>query len=203
MTSVEEAGERAPGLLKALDSKRRHAGWAMALRGLVAVIFGIVALLKPDVAAGVFVAAFAVFAFADGILDFVLAAELGRAGQRWGWYVVGGIVSIAAGIVALAYPGVTLLVLVLVVGARAIVMGILELGAAFSWPELDSRWLFGLTGVLSIVLGVLLFASPAAGGLALLWTIGVYAIVIGAMVFGLGVRITEAGRHGTLRHSTT
>ena len=203
MTSVEQAGERAPGPLKALDSNRRHAGWAMALRGVVAVIFGIVALRNPNAAAGVFVVAFAVFAFADGILDFVVAAELGRAGQRWGWYVFGGIVSIAAGIVALAYPGATLLALVLVVGARAVVMGILELGAAFSWPELDSRWLFGLTGVLSIVLGVLLFASPAVGGLVLLWTVGVYAIVFGAMVFGLGLRIAETGRHGTLRHSPT
>ena len=197
MSARQEVAERMPGALGALESNRRRTGWAMALRGVVAVIFGIVALRNPRAAAGVFVVAFAVFAFADGILDFVVAGAMGRAGQRWGWYVFGGLVSIAAGIIALAYPDATLLALVLVVGIRAVVMGVVELGAAFSWPEHDSRWLLGLTGVLSIVLGVLLFASPAAGGLALLWTIGVYAIVFGAMLFGLGIRVAESGRHAT------
>ncbi|HEX7837748.1 MAG TPA: HdeD family acid-resistance protein [Kofleriaceae bacterium] len=200
MTSTGTApGARTePGPLAALESKRRHAGWAMALRGVVAMIFGIVALRNPSAAAGVFVVAFAIFAFADGILDFVLASGYGRAGQSWGWYAFGGIVSILAGVVALAYPSVTLFVLVLLVAIRAIVMGIVELGAAFSWREFDSRWLLGLTGVLSIVLGILLFASPSAGGLALLWTIGVYAIVFGAMVFGLGVRVASSERHHAL-----
>src|SRR5678815_1233865 len=102
MNSTARTGEREPGALAALESNRRHTGWAMSLRGLVAVIFGIIALRNPNAAAGVFVVAFAVFAFADGILDFFIASGLGHAGKRWGWYVFGGIVSIAAGVVALA-----------------------------------------------------------------------------------------------------
>jgi uncharacterized membrane protein HdeD (DUF308 family) len=167
----------------------------MALRGVIAVIFGAIAIRSPAIAAGAFVIVFAVYAFADGILDFALAGQLRRAGQRWGWYVFSGLASIALGVVALAYPSVTLIAIVLLVALRAVVMGILELVAAFSWEGLEHRWLLGLTGLLSIVLGILLLASPAAGAVALLWTIGVYAVVLGVMLFALGVRMLVAERH--------
>jgi uncharacterized membrane protein HdeD (DUF308 family) len=180
----------------ALESTARQTGWTMALRGVLAVIFGIIALRNPNAAAAAFVIVFAIYAFADGLLNFVLAGRLGRAGQRWGWYLFEGIASIALGVVALAYPKATLLALVLLVGIRAIVMGIFELGAAFSWQGVESRWLLGLTGVLSIILGILLFASPGAGGLALIWTIGVYAIIFGVMLFALGIRFVRAEHEG-------
>jgi len=178
------------------ESRRRRAGWAVALRGIVAVIFGLIALRYPGAAAKAFVIIFAVFAFVDAILELVTARALGRLGMRWGWYALGAVASVAAGILALAYPSATFLVIVLLVGARAIAVGILEMAAAFSWRELDGRWLLGLTGALSIVLGVLLFASPLQGGLALLWTIGVYAIVLGVMMFVLGVWVVGSSHHG-------
>ena len=106
-----------------------------------------------------------------------------------------GIAAVALGVIALAYPGVTLLALVLLIGIYAIAQGVLELVAAFSWEELDSRWLLGLTGVLAVIMGILLLSSPGAGGLALLWTIGVFAIVYGVALFALGVRILSAERH--------
>jgi uncharacterized membrane protein HdeD (DUF308 family) len=159
----------------------------MALRGIVAIIFGVIALRYPGAAASAFVIVFAVFAFADAILDFVVAGTFGRMGMRWGWYVFAALVSIAAGVLALAYPSATFLVLVLLVGARAFAMGIVEIGAAFSWKDIGSRWLVALTGLLSIVFAVLLFVSPAEGGLALLWVIGIYAVVLGVMMIGLGM----------------
>jgi uncharacterized membrane protein HdeD (DUF308 family) len=155
----------------------------------------------PSAAAGSFVIIFAVFAFADAILELITAKSLGRMGMRWGWYVVAALVSIAAGVVALVYPRITFVALVLLIGARAIVTGVLEAAAAISWRGLDGRWLLGLTGALSIVLGILLFASPATGGLALLWTIGVYAIVLGLMLVGLGIWVGTRG-HGIRRHHT-
>jgi uncharacterized membrane protein HdeD (DUF308 family) len=166
----------------------------MILRGVVAVLFGLVAIAYPSAAAGAFVIVFAVFAFADGILDFGIAAAMGSAGMRWGWYVLAALLSIAAGVVALTYPVPTLLALIFLVAARAIVMGFVEIGAAASWRERDDRWMLGLMGVLSIILGILLFASPATGGLALIWTIGVYAIVMGIGVGVLGVRLLR-GKH--------
>jgi len=182
-----------------LESAARQGGWAVALRGILAVILGVIALRSPGAAAGAFIVVFAIYAFADGLLDFILAAQLGRAGQRWGWYVFEGIASTAVGLVALAYPAVTLLAVVLLVAIRAIAVGIFELAGAFSW-EIESRWLIGITGLLSIVLGVLLLASPTAGGLALLWTIGVYAIVFGAMLFALGLRMLSVERHEEQLH---
>jgi len=196
MTATTLRPGEAPDPVADLESRRRRAGWAMALRGIIAVIFGLIALRYPGAAMGAFVVIFAVFAFADAILECVTARALGRLGLRRSWYVVGALASIAAGILAIAYPRVTFLVLVLLVGARAIAIGIVEMAAALSWRELDGRWLLGLTGALSIVLGILLFASPLQGGLALLWTIGVYAIVFGAMLLVVGVRVVGGGHHG-------
>jgi uncharacterized membrane protein HdeD (DUF308 family) len=178
--------------LQPVESNVRHVGWATALRGIIAVVFGLIAIRSPNIAAGALVIVLSMYAFADAILDFVLAVGLGRAGQRWGWYVFEGLVNIALGVIALAYPGATLAVLVRLVGFRAIMLGVSEVAAAFAWEFLDSRWLLGLTGVLSILLGVLLVATPGAAGLALLWTIGVYAVVFGVMLFALGVRLLSA-----------
>lgn len=174
----------------------------MVLRGIVAVIFGLIALREPEAAVRAFVIAFAIFAFVDAALDFGVARSFGRMGMRWGWYAFAALASLAAGVAALVYPQWTLLALVLLIGARAMVMGILELGAAVSWRELDSRWLLGLTGVLSIVFALLLFASPGIGGLALLWTIGVYAIAFGVMQIGLGLYLTFTN-HKHTRHPAT
>lgn len=191
---------RAQEITSSVESSARKKGWAIALRGILAVIFGIIALRSPHVVAKAFVIVFAIWAFADAILDFVLAGQRGRAGERWGWYVFEGLVSVALGVIALAFPAITFLTLVLLIGIRAIVMGILEVVAAFSWEGAESRWLLGITGVLSIMLGILLLGSPAVGGVALLWTIGIYAIVFGVMLFALGLRMLSTERHVEQMH---
>jgi uncharacterized membrane protein HdeD (DUF308 family) len=185
---------RAQEITSSVESTARKTGWAVALRGILAVVFGIIALRSPHAVARAFVIVFAVWAFADGILDFVLAGQRGRAGERWGWYVFEGLVSVALGVIALAFPAITLLTIVLLIGIRAIVLGITEVVAAFSWEGAESRWLMGITGVLSIMLGILLFGSPAAGGVVLLWTVGIYAVVFGVMLFALGLRMLSAER---------
>jgi uncharacterized membrane protein HdeD (DUF308 family) len=191
---------RVQDLPSALESTARKAGWAVALRGVFAVIFGVIAIRSPHILASALVVVFAIYAFADGILDFVIAGQLRSAGQRWGWNVFEGLASIALGIIALAYPGMTLLILMLLIGLRAIAVGVFELVSAFSSEGHDSRWLLGLTGVLSIMLGVLLLGSPAAGGIVILWTIGVYAIIFGVMLFGVGLRMLSAERRMASTH---
>lgn len=184
-----------------LESLPRHVGWALAIRGVLAVIFGAIAIRSPNVAAAALVVVFAIYAFLDGILEFVVAGRLGRSGQRWGWYVFEGIVTIAIGVIALAYPAITIVALVLLIAIRAIALGIFELAAAFSSDELvgsddhGSRWLLGITGALSIVLGILLLGRPLAGAAALIWAIGIYAVVYGVMLFAFGLRIFSATHH--------
>jgi uncharacterized membrane protein HdeD (DUF308 family) len=163
----------------------------MIVRGVAAVIFGLIALRFPGAAAGAFVIIFAAFAFADAILDFFVAATMGRAGLKWGWYVFAALVSIAAGVVAVTYPRITILALVFLVAARAIVVGFLEIGAAVSWRERGDRWLLALTGVLSVIFGVLLVPNRDAGSPALLWAVGVYATIMGAALTVLGMRIVR------------
>jgi uncharacterized membrane protein HdeD (DUF308 family) len=179
---------------------RHSEGWPVALRGILAVIFGVIAIRSPNLIAGAFVIVFAIYAFADGILDFVIAGQLGRAGQRWGWHVFEGLASIVLGIIAIAYPGLALVTVMLLIGLRAIVMGVFELAAAFSSEGADSRWMLGLTGVLSMMFGILLLGSPIAGGMVLLWTVGVYAIVFGVMLFALGLRLLSTERREAQVH---
>jgi uncharacterized membrane protein HdeD (DUF308 family) len=191
---------RAQEITSSLEATARKTGWAVALRGIIAVIFGIIAMRSPNLVAGAFVIVFAIYAFADGILDFVIAGQMGRAGQPWGWHVFEGLVSVALGVIALVFPGITLLTIILLIGLRAIVMGILEVVAAFSWEGAESRWLLGITGVLSIMLGILLLGSPVVGGAVILWTIGVYAVVFGVMLFALGLRMLSTERRVEQMH---
>src|SRR2546425_10105168 len=172
-----------------IDSLARN-WWALALRGVAAMIFGVLAFVLPGVTLAVLILLFGGYALVEGILN-VIAAVRGRGDdQPWWALLLEGLVSIAAGIVAFVVPGVTGLALLYIIAAWAIVTGPLEIVAAIRLR----RWITGearlvLNGVLSIAFGVLTMLMPGAGALSLAWLIGAYAIVFGALLLGVSFRL--------------
>lgn len=178
----------------AVRPNARSSWWAIVLRGILACIFGILVLANPSVGVAVLILMFGVYAAADGVAALATAVSHGRAGLNWGWWLFEGLVSLAVAALALARPGITLLAVVLLIAFRAIVLGLVELGGAVGGKGLDHRWLLGLTGVVSLLFGVLMLANPVAGTIAMVWVIGVYAVVFGVMLVIVGVRALGA-RH--------
>jgi uncharacterized membrane protein HdeD (DUF308 family) len=172
----------------AVQPNARSSWWAIVLRGILACIFGILVLANPSVGIAVLILMFAIYAAVDGVAALATAVNHGRAGLRWGWWLVEGLVSLGVAALALARPGITLLAVVLLIAFRAILLGLMELGGALGGKELDHRWLLGLTGLVSLVFGVLLLANPMAGSVAVVWVIGVYAVVFGVMLVVVGLR---------------
>jgi uncharacterized membrane protein HdeD (DUF308 family) len=165
-------------LINTVAETRQHNWWLMLLRGVFAIIFGLIALLDPGIALLALIYVFAAYALIDGILTlFVAITERNRL-PRWGWMVVEGIAGIIVGILAFAWPGLTALVLLFIIAAWAIVTGVLEIAAAFT----TGSWLFAIAGVLSIVFGIILYVHPGAGMLSLLWLLGIYAIIFGVVL---------------------
>jgi len=150
-------------------------------RGIVAVLFGIIALVWPKLTLSALVLVFGVFAIISGITA-VAAALRSTDVQGWGLLLFEGILSILAGVIALAWPGITALAFIYLLAAWAIITGILEVIAPLSFPMSTGRAvLMVLAGLVSIVFGVLIAAQPSSGLLAVVWVIGVYAILFGIM----------------------
>jgi uncharacterized membrane protein HdeD (DUF308 family) len=171
--------------------------WVPVLRGIAAIAFGVLALMSPSIGLLALVIMWALYAIADGVFNLMVAGRAGRAGMRWGWYLFEAIVSIAAGVFTLVYPGITALVLLYVIAAWAILHGIIEIAAAIELRHVvKGEWMLALAGILSVAFGVLLFAYPSTGALAVVWLIAGYAIVFGVLLIGLGVRLRRWGREG-------
>jgi uncharacterized membrane protein HdeD (DUF308 family) len=150
-------------------------------RGIVAVLFGILTLVWPQITLVVLVLLFGIFAVISGITA-VAAALRNRGEQGWGLLLFEGIVGILAGVVALVWPGITALVFLYLLAAWAIITGILEFVAPLSFPMSGGRTvLMVLAGLVSVVFGVLIAFQPASGLLAVVWLIGIYAIVVGVL----------------------
>ncbi len=150
-------------------------------RGIVAVLFGILTLIWPKITLVVLVLLFGIFAVVSGITA-VAAALRNTREQGWGLLLFEGIVGILAGVVALVWPGITALAFLYLLAAWAIITGILEFIAPLSFPMSGGRAvLMVLAGVVSVVFGVLIAFQPASGLLAVVWLIGIYAIVIGVL----------------------
>ena len=177
-----------------IQRSARSSWWAIVLRGALAFVFGLLVLSNPSVGIAMLILMFAIYAAVDGVAALATAISHGRAGLQWGWSLVEGIVSLAVAALALARPGVTLLAIVLLIAFRAILLGLFELGGAVAGQEADHRWLLGITGVVSLVFGILLIANPLAGSVALVWVVGVYAVVFGVMMVIVGLRALGA-RH--------
>jgi uncharacterized membrane protein HdeD (DUF308 family) len=170
--------------------------WTLVVRGVVAVLFGLAALIWPEVTLRVLVLLFGFYAVVDGLLALAVVLVGGRlpSGRR-GWLIVEGVIGIAAGVFTFLWPGITTLVLLYLIAVWAVVTGLLELAAAVVLRrELRGEWLLALAGVLSVAFGVLLAARPGEGAVAVVWVIGVFAVVFGVALLALGIRLRRRGR---------
>jgi uncharacterized membrane protein HdeD (DUF308 family) len=166
---------------------------SLLLRGLVAIVIGIVSVAWPDVTIGAVVLLFAVYAFAAAITDAMRAFSSGRAGPTVGYLVLAAL-SVAAGVVALVWPGITALVLVLWVGTWAVVTGALEVALTFrQGAAAGERALWILSGLLSIALGVVLFVRPDIGAVSLASVFGLFSIVYGVSAVVLSLQARKVG----------
>lgn len=165
--------------------------WLLLLRGIVAVLFGVLAFAWPGLTLLTLVLFYGVFAAADGIL--ALIAAITRKGEqvapRW-WLVLVGVAGIAAGAIAFMRPDVAAQALLLLIAAWAIVTGFFQIvGAIALRREIEGEWMLLLGGLLSVVWGAVLVAQPAAGALAIVWIIGSFAMLTGFVLIALSFRV--------------
>jgi uncharacterized membrane protein HdeD (DUF308 family) len=164
--------------------------WALAVRGVVAVIFGLIALLAPNLTLLALVILFGAYSLVDGVFAVAAAVWAAETHHRWGWLLVEGIAGILTGIITFRWPGITAFVLLYLIAIWAFVTGVLEVIAGFHLRgHLLNEWMLLLGGLASIIFGVLLIAQPLAGALALTWLIGLYALVFGVLMLILGFRM--------------
>src|SRR3954471_14806482 len=170
-----------------------HNWWAISLRGVAGILFGVITFVAPGISLAALVLLFGAYAFADGVLAIVTAVRR-RGADRWGLLLLEGLVGVAAGIVTWLWPGITALALLYVIAAWALVTGAFEIAAAIRLRKIISgEWLLALSGIFSIALGVLLIMAPGPGALAVVIWIGAYAFVFGALLFALGLRLKGLG----------
>jgi len=153
--------------------------WLILLRGIASILFGIAAFVWPGLTVLALTLLYGAFAMADGILS--LGAALTGSGERsiptW-WLVVIGLLGIAAGTVAFLWPGLTAFALVIMIGAWAVAIGVMQIiGAIWLRHEIEDEWLLIAAGILSVLFGAAVLLKPGAGALALAWAIGTFAMV--------------------------
>jgi uncharacterized membrane protein HdeD (DUF308 family) len=174
--------------------------WALALRGLVAILFGLAALLWPGLILTVLIVLFGAYALVDGILAIVAAFRSSGRGMRRSLLLIEGAIGILFGFLALFSPGLTALALVYVIAFWAILSGIARIVMAIMLRrEIENEWSIALSGVLSVVLGIVLILLPAAGLLAYTWLIGLLALVVGIALIYYAFKVRGQRRSGSSR----
>jgi uncharacterized membrane protein HdeD (DUF308 family) len=187
-----------PARCDALSEVLAQSWWAVGLRGILGIIFGLLCLLTPGIAVGAFVIVFAAYMFVDGVFAIISGIRAARSGERWGLLILEGVVDLAAGVIAILWPAITLVALVWIVAIWAIVSGALMLAAAFSLNLDYGRWWLALGGIASIIFGILLIIEPFIGAVVLTLWIGAYAVVFGVLLLVLGFQL-HSKREAQLR----
>jgi uncharacterized membrane protein HdeD (DUF308 family) len=165
----------------------------LIIRGIVSVLFGILAFAWPGMTLAILVIVFGAYAFLDGVVNLVLGLTNtpGSPGRSW-TEVLLGLVGIAAGVLTFWRPGLTIVALVSFIAAWAILRGVLDLVAAVRLRRvITGEWLLALSGILSILFGLALIAFPLAGALSIAWLLGVYAFALGVVLIMLGIRLRK------------
>jgi uncharacterized membrane protein HdeD (DUF308 family) len=162
----------------------------LVVRGLFAVLFGILAVFWPGITLLALVTLWGAYALVDGVFAVALAVRAGRAGRRWGWLLFEGLVGIGAAAVTFISPGITALALLTLIAVWAVVTGVAEIAAAIALRrEIRGEWLLALSGVVSIAFGVLMLIFPQGGALAVVSILAAYSMLFGALLIALGFRL--------------
>jgi uncharacterized membrane protein HdeD (DUF308 family) len=169
--------------------------WVLVLRGIIALALGILALLFPGVTITFAAIFFAAYLIVDGVLAVVAGIRAAEAHRRWWPFALEGLIGVAAGIVALIWPAVTIVVLVALVAAWAILSGLAMLIPAFRLPRGSGRGWLIFSGAVSLLLGIVILIQPAAGVFYIVLSIGIYAIIFGIGLIALGLHVRRL--HGS------
>ena len=170
--------------------------WALLLRGIAALVFSIATFAVPGVTIAILVTIFGIYALIDGILAIVAAIRAVQGHQRWGFFLVEGIIGILVGLYAIAVPVAAAAIFITLLAIWAIVTGVLEIVAALRLRRhIQGEWVLILTGILSIGLGILLFAAPVPGAVFLVWVLAGYGLLFGVLLIALSLRVR---RHASL-----
>jgi uncharacterized membrane protein HdeD (DUF308 family) len=186
----------------ALPAEAGH-WWALALRGALAILFGLAALLRPDIALEALILLFGAYALVDGVFSIVGVFRGTRGGTpRWLLFIE-GVAGILAGLIAFVLPQLTAILLLYLIAAWAIVTGIAEIAMAFRLRrEIRGEWAMIVGGCFSVLFGVILAViGPVAGLFSLIWLIGIYAVAFGIMILITAFSVRSRERGGTDRPS--
>src|SRR6478736_13863 len=191
MTTIQPDRRPAIGLGSAMVHALAKNWWLLLLRGVAAIIFGVLAFAWPGVTLLTLILFYGAFALIDGVLAIVAAITGGAPGPRW-WLAIVGLLGIAAGLLTFLMPGLTALVLLLFIAGWAIATGVLQIiGAIKLRKEIDNEWLLILGGIISVLFGACMMVAPGAGALALVWVIGAYSVVTGVIFVALAFRLRK------------
>ncbi len=173
----------------------RRAWWAVALRGLAAIVLGIMMLAAPRPTFSLFVALLGIYVFVDGIFTIVAAFHAEEKGRSWWPYLLEGLLSVGVGLLAFARPGVLGFMLLVLIGIRSIVVGLAEIATGVSVRRAlgTPTVMLWLGGLASIAFGILLLALPAIGVFALMWVAGIYALIFGVLLDTEALRLRRWG----------
>jgi uncharacterized membrane protein HdeD (DUF308 family) len=164
--------------------------WLFLLRGILGILFGVVALIFPGPTMLSLVLLFSAYTLVEGVAGIISAVRaIRRKEDRWGWLIFEGLLNIAVAILAFLWPGMTVLAFVLLVAAWAIVSGALMTAAAIRLNVSHGRWWLVLGGLLSVAYGALLVATPLIGAIVLTWWMGAYAIAFGVALVVLSFKL--------------
>ncbi len=173
----------------ALNEFLEHRWWAIALRGLFAVIFGIICFVNPLLAGLSLVLWFGIFSLIDGIAALIGSIGKARRGERWVWLAVEAVASIIIGVLVLAMPAMSIVVLYLIIAIKTLVTGILLLLASVKLDGEHGQGFMIGGGIVSLLLAAALFAAPFLGAKILVWWIGAWALVFGIALIALGFKL--------------
>jgi uncharacterized membrane protein HdeD (DUF308 family) len=177
----------------AMNATLARRWWAIALRGAVAVLFGIVALAAPGAVLLSLAFLFGIYLLLDGAIGLVSTVRAVTAHGHWGALLAEAVLNLLMGLIALFMPGAAVLAFVLLMAAWALISGGLMIAAAFKLHASHGRWWLGLGGAASLIWGVMLVAAPLVGAVVLTWWLGIYAIVFGIALLACGWRLR--GQH--------
>jgi len=164
--------------------------WAIVLRGVVAILLAIVTFMVPGITIAFLVTLFGVYTLIDGVFAIVSTIKAVAGHRRWGAFLLEGILGILVGLYAILFPAAAAAIFVTIFAFWAVITGVLEIMAALRLRRhLPGEWLLILTGVVSILFGILLFAQPIAGAVFLVWMIASYGLIFGILLIVVGLRL--------------